>query len=67
MSVMPATSAPKNQAKGLQLRGNKAAVAGNGQYNVHGRALTQVVTAVLAESFGQSADLYFSSTLFEQT
>ena len=25
----------------------------NGQYNVHGRALTQVVTAVLAESFGQ--------------
>ena len=42
-------------------------VAGNGQYNVHERALTQVVTAVLAESFGQSADLYFSSTLFEQT
>ena len=28
-------------------------VAVNGQYNVHGRALTQVFTAVLAESFGQ--------------
>ena len=34
-------------------------VACNGQYNVHRRALTQVVTAVLAKSFGQS-EIYFS-------
>ena len=43
-------------------------VAGNGQYNVHERALTQVVTAVLAESFGQS-EIYLARPVtdsFEQ-
>ena len=44
-------------------------VAGHGQYNVHERALTQVVTAVLAESFGQS-EIYSARPVtdsFEQT
>ena len=46
-----------------------AFVAGHGQYNVHERALTQVVTAVLAESFGQS-EIYSARPVtdsFEQT
>ena len=45
------------------------AVVGHGQYNVHERALTQVVTAVLAESFGQS-EIYSARPVtdsFEQT
>ena len=39
-------------------------VACHGQYNVHERALTQVVTAVLAESFGQS-EIYLARPVMD--